>query len=78
MTSRELIDGYRCADGTLYTVHSEHVRGERRYYWVMRRNPGEPRDVSVAHDGSENHRTVQRLARRLADEHDAGWVVSER
>lgn len=68
--TRPLSDSQVCADGTCYAVHSELVRGEPRWYWVVRQPPNEPAEGVREHDGAYDRRKMQRLARRLAIEHD--------
>lgn len=66
--TRELSDSQPCADGTSYEVHSEHVRGEPRFYWVMWHGPRGAKPTGYG--GSEDRRSAQRAARRLAVAHD--------
>lgn len=68
-SARPLDDVQECSDGTVFSVHSELVRGEPRFYWPQRRPPGADASMRVA-GGSYDRRTVQRQIRRLADEHD--------
>jgi hypothetical protein len=71
-----LADSYACEDGTVYAVHSELIRGESRFYWVMVQLPREcARNVNDGRDGSHDRRTQQRRARRLAAAHNAGQRV---
>lgn len=70
MTLPALADAYVCEDGTEFAVYSELVRGEPRFYWVMRRDPGTPGAHEVDSDGSYDRRSAQRAARRLAVGHD--------
>lgn len=69
--TESLADSYTCQDGTAFAVHSSHVRGEPRYYWVehhlMDGHPSHGTDF----EGSYTKRKAQRAARRLAKAHDA-------
>ncbi len=73
---RPLGDVQACKDGTEYAVHSELVRGEGRFYWVMRQSTGPHQGqhelaAQVDYGGSSNRISAQRAARRLAIQHDA-------
>lgn len=62
-----------CADGTSFMLWSEHVRGEPRWYSIVRRDPGTPCYISdTTYDGSTDKRVVIRRLDRLAAEHDKG------
>ena len=76
-TERELSDWQSCEDGTIFSVHSELIRGEPRWYWVEKRDAGlSGRSRSVDHEGSISKTKMQRLARRLADEYESAPYVA--
>jgi hypothetical protein len=63
-------------DGTEYGIFSEHVRGERRYYEAMYREPGDEREAGLEGgwksvpigDGGSDIRTQRARARRYAEQ----------
>jgi hypothetical protein len=72
---RPLADVQVCKDGTEYAVHSELVRGEPRFYWVVRQSTGPHQGqhelaARVEYGGSYSRTSAQRAARRIAVKHD--------
>jgi hypothetical protein len=61
------------ADGTRFAIQSEHVRGEPRAYWLIRRDPGEQsfvRDGHANYDEVYRKDTAMRQLRRRVKEYD--------
>lgn len=62
-------DAVTTSDGTTFQIHSELVRGEPRFYWIERRDPGATRTVRDGrYDGSCDARVIRRRLRRRAEE----------
>ena len=65
-------DGDRTTDGR-FSINSEHVRGEDRWYWLEPLDPGcREAFKGLDLDGSYDKRTIKRQARRVAAIVDGG------
>lgn len=66
-------DTLTAADGTVFGIQSEQVRGERRTYWLIRKDRGTSSFVADAHrnyDDTTDKRTAYRQLRRRVKEYD--------
>lgn len=58
-------------DGTQFDIQSEQVRGEPRFYCIMRRaNDLDTFTSDGVYDGSYDRRTIERRLLRRVEEHD--------
>jgi len=64
-------DTYEAADGRMFAIFSEQVRGEARFYWPMEATklaPGYAQWRDIPPDGSYDPRVVARRIERYAAE----------
>lgn len=66
-------DTLTAADGTVFAIQSEHVRGEPRSYWLVRKDRGTSSYVADAHpayDDTTDKRKAHRMLRRRVAEYN--------
>lgn len=65
------LDTLTAEDGRQFQIHSEHVRGEGRWYWAVEvgRTAGDsPHSPHLPFDGAYDKRTVKRRVERYVRE----------